>query len=493
MGRYIVVRLASIHFLWGQILLDQRRFDECIHHLDKASRLHKIYKDGSQLRIALAFYALGDDTKAQEMLSCLMERTRNADLLVLRAKLYKINDQIDYANVDTQRVVKLKPDHPEIAGLLGTITAAATEHKNNAWHQLMKGDHVAAVTFLNSAIELDPRDSVSLVNRLFRSFSKISLLLSHWCIQRGTLFVKLGQPENALADFQAALEISERDTVSDKLIYEQIAGVYNHLGVLCCKNGDIFAGVENFSAALYYDSDDKIILRNRADAFLASQSYEEAMNDFLQILSIDGDDVEVHEQCALLLNQQGQLRISEGSFMEAASLFEDAINHAPNNSEYRFNRANALYMAGKIMEAREELERVLSLDDTHPLANALRSQLISGPDVIPPFPAQDKRVNQTKSSYPKGRGSQIQEFVAEGMSIAPKYNAQELECPRIRVEATKSTLSESSDSDDHDTAPKLQEVTGGSTENDQMAPLTVWESDDLEGDPCVSNDVQQSY
>jgi cytochrome c-type biogenesis protein CcmH/NrfG len=68
------------------------------------------------------------------------------------------------------------------------------------------------------------------------------------------------------------------------------------------------------------------------------------------------------------LRELGNIRYDERNFMEAAALYQRALEVRPDDINVRSDRGGALLQARRVDEAIAELQRVLATEPTHPQA-----------------------------------------------------------------------------------------------------------------------------
>ncbi|KAI8926612.1 hypothetical protein BC831DRAFT_511557 [Entophlyctis helioformis] len=251
----LTCRMAYFSYVWGQCLLDQQRFAEALVHFTTAQRL-QFKVDSVLLRIAIARIGLGDIDDAMEILYTLIDMDpSNADLYILRAKLYRSLQNVDFAHIDLQHAMQLAPDHPEVPGLRHYVLSVAVDLKNKATDQIIKKQPSTAVWYLNHAIELDPDD---------------------WTIlfRRGVLLAEIHNYDGALEDLLNVLSYPERDTTRDQEIKNHIGSVYNKIGIIAYQNGALDEALAKFTTALTFNSAEPVVWKNRADCQFVKRNLE---------------------------------------------------------------------------------------------------------------------------------------------------------------------------------------------------------------------------
>ncbi|HDQ15156.1 MAG TPA: tetratricopeptide repeat protein [Sediminispirochaeta sp.] len=124
--------------------------------------------------------------------------------------------------------------------------------------------------------------------------------------------------------------------------------VHNLAGLVAMERGEYPRAIESLKRAEELLPEEEEIKVNLAEVLYRSTSLEAA----LQVLSSTG---------ALSCNQRGNLFAAEGRIDEAVDEYRRAVQLDPEAAVYRENLAAALWEAGQINEADEQLARLLEL------------------------------------------------------------------------------------------------------------------------------------
>ncbi|KAL2913040.1 Tetratricopeptide repeat protein 16 [Polyrhizophydium stewartii] len=376
-------RMAITAFIWGQCLLDQQRFAEALVQFTTAHRL-RFRVDSVLLRVALSKIGLGEIDDAMEILHVLIDLDpKNVSLCILRAKLHRSMRNVDFANIDLQRAVRIKPDHPEIPGLQRYVLSVAVDLKNKAAEKIAKKQPNSAVWFLNRAIELDPTD---------------------WTIvfRRGVLLAEIHNHDGALEDLLNALANPARDTTRDQEIKNHIGSVFNKVGIIAFQNNALGEAFSKFTTALSFNSAEPVVWKNRADCLFAKGELDAALADLEQCLRLDAQDVECKKRLGVVLCAMASRSIAAGRYHAALNDIEQAISYDDTVGDFFYERGRALYFLDHMDEARESLATAIKLTANHQPAQALISLLLSVPpmDDLAPMPQRRplKRSDVVKAS-----------------------------------------------------------------------------------------------
>ncbi|KAI8847650.1 hypothetical protein BC829DRAFT_236686 [Chytridium lagenaria] len=362
-------RQRKVHFLWGQIFLDQRRYREALEQFEIAKGLG-MAEDAVLARMAVTYIGMRKFDYALELLYVLTSRNPNhADLFILRAKIYRQQGNVDFVNIDTQRAIQLQPSHPEIRGLLEYTMLVAIRYKNKASDQILKGKFDVAIYFLNHALELDPMDWVLL-------------------FKRGILFSEIGQFESAIVDLTAVLEHPEYDKTRESEIRAHLGSVYNKLGVSLFQSGNFTESLTAFTTALSFNQSEPVVYKNRADCYLRFGEVEKTLKDLAKAWDIDPSDDEARSKIGDLRYGLAEKFLAMGDMSSATIELCKAIAAWPSDPKLYFERAKTYLLQQMIDAARSDLESALEINPGHREASALLMRLQTGPllNNLLPFP-----------------------------------------------------------------------------------------------------------
>ncbi|KAI9337972.1 hypothetical protein BDR26DRAFT_1008352 [Obelidium mucronatum] len=368
-------RLRRLYFAFGQILLDQRRLYESLKYF-KISRDFGMCPSSVYLRMVAIYIGLHKTDEALELLYNLIEKyPSNADLYILRAKLYSELGHVDLVSMDLQKVVLYAPQHPEMRQLMEYTIWTAIKYKNKASAQILHGQFDVAIFFLNHALELDPTDWITR-------------------LKRGVVFSEMGHYESAIADLMSVLEMEARDKERDFEVNSYIASVYNKLGVDHYLNQNYLDAIAVFTKALRFNSTEGIIYKNLADCYLATNEESKREHCLSRAFHLDSSDDESRERLAALYFQRGENAIFSGHYPYGLIELSKAIDLNPTVPLYFFERGRTHILAEQMDLAREDLSTVLRLEPNHRDAAAMLDQLTRGipSEALQPFPPQKKVV-----------------------------------------------------------------------------------------------------
>jgi tetratricopeptide (TPR) repeat protein len=164
----------------------------------------------------------------------------------------------------------------------------------------------------------------------------------------GMLRMKTGHLDDAIADFEAALEIGPNLTLT-----------HNSLGLALAERGDSNAAFVHFQKALDIDPNDAETHNNFALALSRFGQLEPAIQHYEEALRIRPDYAEAHNNLALMLQGAGRVDAAIEHYRKALDIW-------PDDAEACNNLATALYYAGnqdaaKLDEAITYLQRAVAL------------------------------------------------------------------------------------------------------------------------------------
>jgi tetratricopeptide (TPR) repeat protein len=148
---------------------------------------------------------------------------------------------------------------------------------------------------------------------------------------------------------------------------------HNNLGFLFLRKGELDKAISQFQAALnirsgntesHYSLGAALIENNLGNALARKQLWDEAMNHLQEAARLRPDYADAYFNLGSVLFQQGRIR-------EAIAQWRKALAIRPRDSEAHINVATALRKQGKLQEAISEYEQALNIapDDSVGLNN----------------------------------------------------------------------------------------------------------------------------
>uniref|UniRef100_A0A452SZE9 Tetratricopeptide repeat domain 16 n=1 Tax=Ursus maritimus TaxID=29073 RepID=A0A452SZE9_URSMA len=151
-------RLTLVLYLQGQCLFEQRAFREALKVFLQASALQP-EKASFRYRCMACLLAL---EQHQDCLSLVTKEvklgTTNADVFILRARLYNFFQKPSLCYRDLHSALLLDPKHPQAKALLQTMVDQAQQARQDAGILAVQGKLQHALQCINCAIENNPLD-----------------------------------------------------------------------------------------------------------------------------------------------------------------------------------------------------------------------------------------------------------------------------------------------------------------------------------------------
>ncbi len=206
---------------------------------------------------------------------------------------------------------------------------------------------------------------------------------------RGVVLASLDRPEEAIAAFQQALEITPFDVLAHyqlARVYEQLGdqeqaqvhlaamtkidpedprGLYR-LGSFLGVQGKADEAIKYLNEYLRLQPDDVAALNNLGLVYAKQNNDAEAIEVYRKAVEIDPDDHSVRRNLALALFNQGE-------FDEAGEHFAEAIRIEPDDALSHRGYGIALGRAGKFAEARRQFSDAIQLNAMDHLSRYLRA------------------------------------------------------------------------------------------------------------------------
>ncbi|XP_012495108.1 PREDICTED: tetratricopeptide repeat protein 16-like [Propithecus coquereli] len=345
-------RLTFVLYLQGQCLFDQCAFLDALIVFSQASELQP-EKPCFRYRCMACLLAL---RRHQDCLSLITKEVRqgttNADIYILRARLYNFLQKPTLCYQDLHRALLLDPKHPQARALLKRMVEQAQQARQDAGILAVQGKLQHALQRINCAIENNPLDP--------------SLFLF-----RGTMYRRLQEFDGAVEDFLKALDMlsdSQEDMV--RQAQRQLLLAYNDFAVHCYTRGAYQEGVLLLNKALRDEQQEKGLYINRGDCFFQLGHLAFAEADYKQALALSPQDEGANMRMGLLHEKMGFCEQKRRQFQKAEDHFSVAIQHNPQKAQYYLYRAKSRQLLQNIFGACEDVATVLLLNPQQPKVGA---------------------------------------------------------------------------------------------------------------------------
>ena len=168
----------------------------------------------------------------------------------------------------------------------------------------------------------------------------------------GLTFLEKGQAEEALEQFQKALEINPN-----------YAEAHTNLGLAFFQKGQAEEALEQFQKALEINPNNAEAHTNLGNALFRSGQVSEAIAQLQRTVQIYPDYAVGHYNLGVAFFQ-------EGKFDDAIAQFEKAVEINPNYAEAHANLGNALFRKEQLTEAIEQFEIAIKINPKFAQARA---------------------------------------------------------------------------------------------------------------------------
>ncbi|XP_022356066.1 tetratricopeptide repeat protein 16 [Enhydra lutris kenyoni] len=356
-------RLTLVLYLQGQCLFEQCAFQEALRVFSHASALQP-GKASFRYRCMACLLAL---EQYQDCLSLVTEEvklgTTNADVFILRARLYNFFQKPGLCYQDLHSALLLDPKHPQAKALLQMMVDQAQQARQDAGILAVQGKLQHALQCINCAIENNPLDP-----GLF--------------LFRGTMYRRLQEFDAAVEDFLKALDMmSESQERAVQQAQRQLLLTYNDFAVHCYLQGAYQEGVLLLNKALKDEQQEKGLYINRGDCFFQLDNLLFAEADYQQALALSPRDEGANLRMGLLQEKMGFCEQRGRQFHKAESHFSMAIQHNPQKAQYYLYRARSRQLLQNILGARLDVATVLLLNPKQPKLLTLMASLFPGMSV----------------------------------------------------------------------------------------------------------------
>jgi TPR repeat protein len=238
------------------------------------------------------------------------------------------------------------------AGLIGSSLPTASprtrgdefaDRYNRGWAAHQKGDNQAAVSYMTSAIEINPKypDAYN---------------------ERGLTYDALGQFDRAIADYnrgksyQVAGDLNQAIVdYSSSIRLEPSSDAYGNRGDAFDKAGDVDAAIRDYTEAIRLNPNDAVAYYNRAKAYAVKKGdFDHAISDYTEAIRCNprGPDA---------FYNRGITYARLGDFRKALNDFSEAIELNPNNGPAYYNRGVCYSKLGMRAQAETDISKAKSL------------------------------------------------------------------------------------------------------------------------------------
>uniref|UniRef100_A0A8C7B4Z9 Tetratricopeptide repeat domain 16 n=1 Tax=Neovison vison TaxID=452646 RepID=A0A8C7B4Z9_NEOVI len=356
-------RLTLVLYLQGQCLFEQCAFQEALRVFSQASALQP-GRASFRYRCMACLLAL---EQYQDCLSLVTKEvklgTTNADVFILRARLYNFFQKPGLCYQDLHSALLLDPKHPQAKALLQMMVDQAQQARQDAGILAVQGKLQHALQCINCAIENNPLDPC-----LF--------------LFRGTMYRRLQEFDAAVEDLLKALDMmSESQERAVQQAQRQLLLTYNDFAVHCYLQGAYQEGVLLLNKALKDEQQEKGLYINRGDCFFQLGNLLFAEADYQQALALSPQDEGANLRMGLLQEKMGFCEQRGRYFHKAESHFSMAIQHNPQKAQYYLYRARSRQLLQNILGARLDVATVLLLNPKQPKLLTLMATLFPGMSV----------------------------------------------------------------------------------------------------------------
>ncbi|XP_060106625.1 tetratricopeptide repeat protein 16 [Heteronotia binoei] len=353
-----LARLAFILYLQGQSLYEQQVYLDALESFTQASELqpkNPLYRRRSISCLA----ALKRYNECLQMVNEEVVRDqKNADLFVLRARLYEYFGKPTLCFYNLQDALAVDPEHTEAQLLLEKLRKNAQKNKDQAVSKALKGNLQGALLKINRAIENIP-------------------LEADYMLFRGSILRRLKDFSKAIEDYHKATEICKAEEGSQvgAEARVQMLLTYNDFAVQCYTKGLYEEAVLLLNKAIKGEKKEKGLYINRGDCFLKLGELNFAIADYQQALDVGPIDAGLQKRIAWLYNTMGLQQFKKRRYPEAEAYFSRAIEQNPLEPQHYLHRCKNRKFLQEVVGAKEDMATALLLnpenEEIHMLSNSL--------------------------------------------------------------------------------------------------------------------------
>lgn len=135
------------------------------------------------------------------------------------------------------------------------------------------------------------------------------------------------------------------------------ADAYNYRGLAFGYIGDVENAIGDFEKAIQLDPKFTEAYLNRGSAYLSLKEVQKALDDFGKVISLDPKNPEV-------FYQRGRIYYNQGDAKKAIVDFSKAISLGLKNNPVYYSRGNSYYKSGDYQNAIKDYTKAIELDST---------------------------------------------------------------------------------------------------------------------------------
>ncbi|XP_077162263.1 tetratricopeptide repeat protein 16 isoform X2 [Paroedura picta] len=352
-------RLAFVLYLQGQSLYEHQVYLDALESFTQACELqprNTLFRRRSIACLA----ALKRYNECLQMVNEEVVRDQtNADLFVLRARLYKYFGKPTPCFYNVREALAIDPGHTEAQLLLEKLRKKAQKNKDQAVSKALKGNLQGALFKINRAIENIPLDA-------------------DYFLFRGSVLRRLKDFSAAIEDYLKAMETCAAEEAASQVGAEartQVLLTYNDFAVHCYTKGFYEEAVLLLNKAIKGEKTEKGLYINRGDCFLKLGELNFAIADYQQALEVGPIDAGLQKRISWLYNEMGLQEFRKRRYPEAEAYFSQAIERNPLEVQHYLHRCKTRMFLQEVMGAKEDIATALLLnpmsEECHTLANSL--------------------------------------------------------------------------------------------------------------------------
>lgn len=163
-------------------------------------------------------------------------------------------------------------------------------------------------------------------------------------VYRGLVWGELRDFDRAIADFQQADRLKPGDPL-----------VFNNLGNAFAAKDDPVQAIANYNRAIELRRDYAQAYYNRASVYSALRDDTRALADYNEAIRFQPTFIDAY-------TNRGALRMARGEVPQALADFDAALNLNPQDLTAMINRANAYSAANRSRDALEDFSHVITID-----------------------------------------------------------------------------------------------------------------------------------
>jgi tetratricopeptide (TPR) repeat protein len=361
---------AFYYYQKGEEAMDAQSDKTALAHLNECLRINPYFMDAYYLR-AQVRESLGDSKGALTDFNIYLEaRPRDTDAMFSRALLRYQYKQWAMARQDFLKLLVSPPSETKsiffavdkesdtpVMSTQSNITSTILNYLGLIDTKMK--NYARAVSYLDSAVHLDPKNAEFFINRGWARQSMLDTVRALADYQQALTL----NAEGSLARHNIAVLSAKKGNLKEveRLLTEAIerspddAHYYTARAINYTAQGDMQKALADYGSALHYDPADADLWLRRGMLKFKMKDFNGALEDYTQSIKLKDDNEKTWVQ-------RGDLMMAMNRVKEAIEDYTIAITHTPDFGHAYYQRALAHQKGGENKAACQDMKQAQTLN-----------------------------------------------------------------------------------------------------------------------------------